>query len=218
VRIAACVVGVVAALVGIYFAQLLVTVSMVLTLATSTNGELDLGSEFYLGTGALLFYALGLAGAIVTLVRAPVGGLLMLIAAVGSVVSILAIGGPGPTAITNGAAIAAAVPYLGSALLLVATVLAAVESYETMKVPALPPAAAGTITEMAPTAPIGVTRAILAAAVPMRLLAAPSANAPSKAVIEPGTAFDSLEQIEEFVHVRGDGFEGYLPAWSIRRS
>lgn len=213
-RITACIVGVVGALVGIFFAQLLVTVSMVLSLATSQTGDIDLGSEFYLGAGALLFFAVGMAGAIVTPIRATVGAPLLLISAVGSVVSILSIGGPGPTAITGGATIAALVPYVGSALLFVATVLAAIEVYEGMSVPAATTAAG--ITELGPTAPIVAARAQLATAVPMRLLAAPSANAPSKGEIQPGTQFDSLERIAEFVHVRGDGFEGYLPAWSIR--
>jgi hypothetical protein len=212
-RIAACVVGVVGAFVGIFFAQLLVTVSMVLSLATSQTGDIDLGSEFYLGAGALLFFALGMAGAVVTTIRAAVGALLLLISAVGSVVAILSIGGPGPTAITNGATIAALVPYAGSALLFVATALAAFEAYEGMTVPA---ATTTGITELTPTAPVVAARAELATAVPMRLLAAPSASAPSKGEIQAGTQFDSLERIGEFVHVRGDGFEGYLPAWSIR--
>jgi hypothetical protein len=213
-RIAACVIGVVGALVGIFFAQLLVTVSMVLSLATSQTGEVELGSEFFLGAGALLFFALGMAGAVVTPIRAAVGALLLFISAVGSVVSVLAIGGPGPNAITNGAALAAVVPYLGSALLFIATALAAIEVRESQLVPAYVPPAG--ITELTPTAPVVAARAQLAAAVPMRLLSAPSASAPSKGEIEPGTQFDTLERIGEFVHVRGDGFEGYLPAWSIR--
>jgi hypothetical protein len=217
-RIAACVVGVVGALVGIYFAQLLVTVSMVLSLATSQTGDIELGSEFFLGAGALLFFALGMAGAIITPIRATVGALLLLISAVGSVVSILLIGGPGPTAITNGATAAAIVPYVGSALLFVATVLAAIEAYEGMMVPALPPAASASgMTPVTPAAPVVPTRSTLAAAVPMKLLSAPNASAPSKGTLEPGSAIESLEQIGEFVHVRGDGFEGYLPAWAIRR-
>jgi hypothetical protein len=213
-RIAACVVGVVGALVGIFFAQLLVTVSMVLSLATSQTGEVELGSEFFLGSGALLFFALGMAGAVVTPIRAAVGALLLFISAVGSVVSVLAIGGPGPNAITNGATLAAVVPYLGSALLFIATALAAIEVRESQLVPAYVPPAG--ITEMASTTPVVAARAQLAAAVPMRLLSAPSASAPSKGELEPGTQFDTLERIGEFVHVRGDGFEGYLPAWSIR--
>jgi len=213
-RIAACVIGVVGALVGIFFAQLLVTVSMVLSLATSQTGDIELGSEFFLGAGALLFFALGMAGAIVTPIRATVGALLLLIAAVGSVVSIISIGGPGPTAITNGATLAAVVPYVGSALLFIATALAAIEARETQLVPAY--ATPAGITELPPTAPVVVARAQLAAAVPMKVLSAPSASAPSKGQIEPGTQFDSLERFGEFVHVRGDGFEGYLPAWSIR--
>jgi hypothetical protein len=213
-RIAACVIGVVGALVGIFFAQLLVTVSMVLSLATSQTGEVELGSEFFLGSGALLFFALGMAGAVVTPIRAAVGALLLFISAVGSVVSILSIGGPAPNAITNGATIAAVVPYLGSALLFIATALAAIEVRESQLVPAYAPPA-GT-TELTPTVPVVAARAQLAAAVPMRLLSAPSASAPSKGEIEPGTQFDTLERIGEFVHVRGDGFEGYLPAWSIR--
>jgi hypothetical protein len=214
-RIAACIVGVVGALVGIFFAQLLVTVSMVLSLATSQTGEVELGSEFFLGAGALLFFALGMAGAIVTPIRAALGALLLFISAVGSIVAILAIGGPGPTAITGGGqALAAVVPYLGSALLFIAAALAAIEVRESQLVPAYAPPAG--ITELAPTAPVVVVRAQLAAAVPMKLLSAPSASAPSKGEIEPGTQLDTLERIGEFVHVRGDGFEGYLPAWSIR--
>src|SRR2546428_9973243 len=116
-RIAACILGVVGALVGIFFAQLLVTVSMVLSLATSQTGDVELGIEFFLGAGALLFFALGMAGAIVTPIRAALGTILLLMSAVGRVVAILAIGGPGPTAISNGATLAAVVPYLGSALL-----------------------------------------------------------------------------------------------------
>ena len=155
-----------------------------------------------------------MAGAVVTPIRAAVGALLLLIAAVGSVVSILSIGGPGPTAITNGATLAAVVPYVGSALLFIATALAAIEARESQLVPAYTQPVG--ITELPPAAPAVAARAQLAAAVPMRLLSAPSASAPSKGVVEPGTQFDSLERIGEFVHVRGDGFEGYLPAWSVR--
>jgi len=217
-RIAACVVGVVGALVGIFFAQLLVTVSMVLSLASSQTGDVELGSEFFLGAGALLFFALGMAGAIVAPIRAALGAVLLLISAVGSLIAILAIGGPGPTAITgSGQALAAVVPYVGSALLFIATALAAMELRAAMVAP-IASAAPAPVTEMPPAAPAVAAPAQLAAAVPMKLLSAPSASAASTGEIEPGTAFDALEQSGEFVHVRGAGFEGYLPAWSIRRS
>ena len=58
----------------------------------------------------------------------------------------------------------------------------------------------------------------LASAVPMPLLAQPTATASSTMEIAPGTAFESYEQHGEFVHVRGDDFDGYLPAWSVRRA
>ena len=63
-RIAACIVGIVGALCGIFFAQLVVSVGMMLAIVTSaTRGsEMVLGTEFYMGLGSLVIYAVAFAG------------------------------------------------------------------------------------------------------------------------------------------------------------
>ena len=179
-RIAASIVGIVGALCGIFFAQLVLSVGMMLAIVTSATqgGEMELGTEFYLGLLALVVYAVGVAAAVTVATRPIIGALLLLMAAVGSLVTTIAINGA-PSAQTGGAFIAV--------------------------VPASTP-------------PVSPSRARLASAVPMPLHAQPAASAPTTIEIAPGTAFESYEQEGEFVHVRGEDFDGYLPAWSIRRA
>lgn len=215
-RIAACIVGIVGALCGIFFAQLVVSVGMMLAIVTSaTQGsEMTLGTEFYMGLGSLVIYAIAFAGAVVVGTRPIVGGTLLLLGAVGSLVTTFVINGS-PTESGGGAFIANVFPYLGPVLLFVATGLAAfdlrrgIDETEFASAPLTAVPMAPRVVEPSP--------AHLASAVAMPLLAQPAANAARTAEIAPGTAFESYEQEGEFVHVRGDDFEGYLPAWSVRR-
>jgi hypothetical protein len=51
----------------------------------------------------------------------------------------------------------------------------------------------------------------------VRLLYAPLGTAVSnQGVVTPGTRFDAFERHGDFVHVRGDDFEGYLPVSAVR--
>lgn len=212
-RTASSVVGVIGALCGIFFAQLVVNIGMTLAiLSTATQGgELDLGKEFYLGLLALVLFAIGVAGAVTVAQRPLVGTPLLLVSAVGGLVTAIAINGS--PAEQSGSFVADVFPYLGPILLFVAAALAAFDLRGALRTAAQPVVVSPMPVENAPV----VAHAQLASAVPMPLLVEPIANASSLRDIEPGTAFDSMEQQGEFIHVRGQDFDGFLPAWSVRR-
>jgi hypothetical protein len=208
VRIASAVLGIVGGVVGGYFAEMVVTLSVLFAVMASQSGEVSIGSEFYLALLALVSYALGVAGGVVVLVRAPIGAVLQLVAATGGLVSAFAISGGVPQ---GRDVVLGLFPYAGAVLLFAGGALAAFSARTSrVAVEASAPAAA-TTHEGAPS------QAQLASAVPMQLLAAPVANAPARREIAPGTTFESLEHEGEFVHVRGSDFDGYLPSWSVRR-
>src|SRR5205814_6181813 len=118
---------------------------------------------------------------------------------------------------TGGAFVAEIFPYVGPVLLFVATGLAAVDMRGAMtSAPSVTPARFAFVPPSAQ--PVTPSRARLASAVPMPLHAQPAAGAPTLIEIAPGTAFESYEQEGEFVHVRSEDFDGYLPAWSVRRA
>jgi hypothetical protein len=73
-------------------------------------------------------------------------------------------------------------------------------------------------TSARPAAAVIATPAEVVSAVPVRLLAEPVATATSTAELAPGTSLESFEQEGAFVHVRGQGFDGFVPAWSIKRT
>lgn len=214
-RIAASVIGIVGALCGIFFAQLVLSIGMTLAILTTATqgGEMELGSEFYLGMLALVLFAIGVAGGVAMMQRPFVGAPLMLVAAVGGLVTAIAINGS--PAEQTGSFVADVFPYLGPVLLFVAAAIAAFDLRGSVRAAALPAVAgAAPVVDATSVAP---ARAELASAVPMALLAEPVANASSMREIQPGTPFESMEQRGEFVHVRGQDFEGFLPAWSVRR-
>ena len=213
-RTASSVIGVVGALCGIFFAQLVVNIGMTLAILSSATqgGELELGSEFYLGLLALVLFAIGVAGAVTIPRRPVVGAPLLLVSAVGGLVTAIAINGS--PAEQSGSFVADVFPYLGPVLLFVAAALAAFDLRGALSAVAQPVAATPLAAATETPAP---THAQLASAVPMPLLVEPVANASSLRDIEPGTSFDSLEQQGEFIHVRGPDFDGFLPAWSVRR-
>ena len=216
-RFAASVLGIVGGLCGIFFAQLVVGVGMMLAIVTSATqgGELELGNEFYVGLAALVLYAIGVAGGVMVALRPIAGAVLLLVAAVGSSIATIAVNGD-PAQQAGGTFVTEVFPYLGPGLLFVALALAAFELRGTARA-AGSVDAAGRPSAVA-AAPVVAAPALLASAVPMPILAEPSATSSSTAEIQPGTAFESLETQGEFVHVRGQGFEGFLPAWSVRRT
>jgi len=213
-RTAASVVGIIGGLCGIFFAQLVISVGMMLAIVESATqgGEMALGPEFYTGLLALFVFAIGVAGAVMVAQRPFVGAPLLLLGAVGGLVATIAINGS--PAEQNGSFVADVFPYLGPILLFVAAALAALGLRGDLR----------TLTQPSVAAPVGIAplpvstaHAELASAVPMPLLREPVANASAVRDIEPGTSFESMEQHGEFVHVRGQGFEGFLPAWSVRK-
>ena len=212
-RIAASVIGIVGALSGIFFAQLVVSVGMMLAIVdTATNGTgLELSPEFYLGLVALGLFAVGVAGGVIVAHHPIVGAPLLLVSAIGGLVTAIMINGS--PAEQTGSFVADVFPYLGPILLFVATVLAVLD-LRAMFRPAVRPTATGVAPIEVVAAP---SRAELASAVPMPLRAQPVMNAPSSRDIEPGTPFESMETQGEFIHVRGQDFDGFLPAWSVRR-
>lgn len=213
-RTASSVVGVIGALCGIFFAQLVVNIGMTLAILSSATqgGELSLGSEFYLGLLALVLFAIGVAGAVTVSQRPLVGTPLLLVSAVGGLVTAIAINGS--PAEQSGSFVADVFPYLGPILLFVAAALAAFDLRGALGTAAQPAVASAV---PAANTVVVTTHAQLASAVPMPLLAEPIANAPSLREIEPGTSFESMEQQGEFIHVHGEDFDGFLPAWSVRR-
>ena len=213
-RTASSVIGVIGALSGIFFAQLVVNIGMTLAILSSATqgGELELGSEFYVGLLALGLFAVGVAGAVTVTQRPFLGAPLLLVSAVGGLVAAIAINGS--PAEQSGSFVADVFPYLGPVLLFVAAALAAFDLRGELRMATQPVAGTPVPTAIEPPAP---THAQLASAVPMPLLAEPIANARSLREIEPGTSFDSMEQQGDFIHVRGPDFDGFLPAWSVRR-
>lgn len=218
-RVAASVIGIIGALCGIFFAQLVVNIGMTLAILSSATqgGELELGSEFYLGLLALVLFAIGVAGGVTVAHRPLIGAPLLLLSAIGGIVTAIAINGS--PAEQSGSFVENVFPYLGPVLLFLATALSAFDLRDALRAAARPAAMAPTASAGAPSAaaPVASAHAELASAVPMPLLAEPVANASSLREIEPGTSFESMEQRGDFVHVRGADFDGFLPAWSVRR-
>ena len=142
---------------------------------------------------------------------------MLLVSAVGGLVTAIAINGS--PAEGSGSFVADVFPYLGSVLLFVAAALAAFDLRDALRAAARPAAVTPASVVELPSAgaPVTSAHAQLASAVPMPLLTEPVANASSVRDIEPGTSFESMEQHGEFVHVRGPDFDGFLPAWSVRR-
>lgn len=206
-RIASGVLGIVGGLSGIAFAQMVVSLGLLMSVIAAQTAETDLGPEFTLGVVATLVCALGVAGAVVVLsARALVGAALLLIASLVDLIVVLAISG-GPE-LGGRPLVIAAFPFIGPLLLFVACALAALTVRP--RVASVAPAPA--------TPEVTAHPAHLASAVPLPLLAEPMATAATQRELPPGTAFDTFEQRGEFVHVRGDDFDGYLPAWSVRRA
>jgi hypothetical protein len=204
-KIAASVVGIVGGFCGMAFAQMIVSISALLSVIASQSVEAELGPEFYLGLLAIVFCAVGAAGAGLALARPAVASMLMLIASIADLVLVFAISGAPQTA--DRPVVLALFPFIAPVMLFAGAGLAAA----TMRVSRAMP-----VGTAAPVA-VAASHAELASAVPMPLLAEPVATAPTRRELEPGTAFDSYEQQGEFVRVRGADFEGYLPAWSVRR-
>ncbi len=212
-RIAASVVGVVGGLFGIYFGQMLITVAVVLSLLASASGssEVEFGEPFNFGALALACYALGVAGGVLALTRPRMSIALFLVGALGGFAATSVVGGPGATASSTdaGMLLVTLFPHIGPGLLLLAAGLSALAVRAEHASPAAEPVAA--------TEPAIAHRAELASAVPVPLLSQPALDAQTTRQVAPGTPLDSYEQRGVFVHVRGPGFEGYLPEWSVRQ-
>ena len=235
-RIAACVVGMLGGFFGIYFGQLLVTaIALLGIVASAFGGNADSSSPLYFGLLALVFYTIGVSGGVIALVRPGIASALMVLAAFGGLAATIAVGPataslfpqatstqtprpfvtlvpaitqrPTPATAPNRAAILiVSFPFAGPVLLIVASALAGI-------------AAVAERTTRSPSAPVDqhviARRGELATMALLFSGPVPSARS-SRGEIPAGTQVDVLEQQGGFVHVRGTGFEGYLPATAVR--
>jgi hypothetical protein len=240
-KIAACVIGMLGGFFGIYFAQLLVTATAVLGVLAGAFGSrgTDSSTPFYLGLLALFFYTLGVSGGVVALVRPSVAALLLLVAGVGGLGASVAVGpavtslfgqpqasptptprpfvtlvpiatprtNPPATLGTNGSLVIA-FPFVGPVLLISAAALAGLAARRAER--------AGSL-KLATTSAVIARRGEVASPAPVPLLSGPTVSSRSASgELAPGTRFDVLEQYGGFVHIRGAGFEGYLPTADVR--
>jgi hypothetical protein len=242
VRVAACVVGILGGFFGIYFGQLLVTSTALLSLVAAAIGvtSTDTSGPFLFGLLTLVFYTVGVAGGVVALVRPGIGAFLLLCAAVGGLAATIAVGPaaanlfpqtqtsvtPTPRPfVTLVPARTPSVPAASSPPIGATTWILVSFPFAGPALLLVGSALAGLAVRgsspsrlvAAATTAVMARRAELVWDAPVHLLSGPStASRSAYGAIAPHVQFDVFAQHGEFVHVRGKDFEGYLPVASVR--
>jgi hypothetical protein len=234
VRTPALVIGMFGGFVGIYFALLLVVGTGLVSAIASVGGSRTAADPLVWALAALASYTLGVIGGALAIHRPGAAAALMFIGALlgvlatvmvlPSAASVFAPSAPTPVPLfapstsrvpfnsvgsaPSSSAFYLAIPFGGPALLIIGALLALFDS----------PKGAQARASSATSPAIGPAQAAeVATSASIRLLTGPSLQAlSSHGSIAPGTRLDAFERHGDFIHVRGPGFEGYLPATTLR--